>query len=103
MRVNIEQHHIDNGKPLVSCRCPIALATLEAVVRSYPYAACHVKYTVALPDGRDQIKISVELRDFTAARLEIRDWLEMRRARAFMSNFDAGLPVLPFSFDVDFV
>lgn len=102
MNVRVEQHHIDKGHPLASCRCPISLAALDALARTYPYGTCNVIYVSTMP-GTEHIIISIRFRDYTQKHLKPRDWLEGRHARAFMIDFDSRLPVLPFSFDVDFV
>lgn len=104
MRVHVTRKHIREGTPLASCRCPISRAIRDAIAREYPFATCNVSLVQTSPRIKFSIlDLAVLGKDKVTRTLVLRDWLEAHHAYRFMLDFDHGLPVLPFSFDVDFV
>lgn len=104
MRVHVTRKHIREGIRLISCRCPISRAILDAVVREYPFATCNVSLVQTCPGRKlSIIELSVSGKNQITRTLVPRDWLEAHHAYQFMLDFDHLLPVLPFSFDVDFL
>lgn len=76
MTITVTQSHIDRGVRKSSCQCPIAQALMSAGFRSptvHRFGIYHVGPRVIEPP---------------------------QEARNFMSAFDAGTPVQPFSFEV---
>ena len=83
MEIKVEQHHIDRGKP--GCyACPIALALTESFEDKL-FAVHRYNVTVATRFASDQFK-TVML---------------PKVAADFISVFDAGEPVEPFSFEFE--
>jgi hypothetical protein len=83
MKIKVEQRHIDAGVKFAPCACPIALALMDCVphephdVVSVGTHSCGVT-----PHGRSGLPVA---------------------AWDFIRRFDAGLPVAPFEFEVEFV
>lgn len=74
--VSLLQKHIDQGRPQKCAKCPAALALFDATGLEW-----HVFETIIVsPDGRRGFLVSPELRQF-------------------ISDFDAGNPVSPITFD----
>ena len=80
MTIKVEQEHIDKGKMNECERCPIALA-----IMSVTGCWAHVRhYAVDLDTDHGTM------------------WcLLPKEAIRFIKKFDKGLPVDPFSFDID--
>ena len=83
MKISITQDHIDRGIRFNCSRCPAALAIIEATGREVEVSISWVwlhekKYERAAR----RIRISPEVSQF-------------------MREFDVGLPVLPFDFELE--
>ena len=90
--VPLEQPHIDHGVRFKSARCPLALALSQALdVNNGTTAGPHVsvgKFVASIVTyGSDAAVYNADL---------------PVAAVVFVSNFDASLPALPFSFPLRF-
>jgi hypothetical protein len=84
MKITVEQHHIDKGAKDDVFGCPIAVAAasivaLPGVNRSYLW---HHQFTNPLS-------------------MPAKYHLLPQSAKEFVRAFDAGIPVRPFSFEID--
>lgn len=78
--INVTAKHIAEGDPESATECPVALAIADQVEGSYPYVLA------------DEIAVRVSDRVVFTSPPEVEQ---------FISDFDAGLPVEPFSFALD--
>jgi hypothetical protein len=83
MKISVTQKHIDEGIRHDPCMCPIALAGSEAFKRTVI-----VGLNMLLPS------YSIEAGAWDVLTLPA-------KAMKFMANFDDGLSVQPFEFEVD--
>ena len=80
MTITVEQEHIDKGEKMNSSRCAVALA-IEAATGVTPEV--------------DYAEVTMQYEDH-AVRCHLPE-----AASLFVDEFDKGLPVEPFSFDLD--
>lgn len=89
MLIEVTQQDIDTGRARDCLMCPIALAVMRASGKKYASVS---PYNFGCSDTDP---------DSTRGR-----WKRYRMpvaARIFVSNFDRGLPVAPFSFEAEFI
>ena len=82
MIIEVKQKHIDNGQKFRSVRCPVALAAKETVGPE-----------VQLIFGPDYFVVAGHPRARYDLPLEVQD---------FIRAFDDGLPVQPFTFELNY-
>lgn len=77
MKISVTKQHIDAGIKLDACSCPLALALSDA------------GFPKPVVDG-EQVEIAGEFGLFPLPEV----------AQQFVSDFDHGLPVAPFDFEL---
>lgn len=82
MKIEVKEKHIKKGKPRNSCDCPIALAMKDAGLKD-----CFVECLF--------VDISNNLETYTMVNLPA-------KVSQFIHDFDEGLEVSPFEFELDY-
>ncbi len=83
LKVNVTQEHIDKGVPEMACSCPVAKAVAELLNDGF-----------ASTDG-----VSLTVEDSQRHTQAFANTLP-DEVLCFVSDFDHGKPVKPFSFDI---
>ena len=95
--IRVTQEHIDHGEPGNCEECAMALAFLAAIPGAQRVAVRY--YDRHVDDDREpEVHVTVDFADFATGS---RYYRIPQEVAGFVSRFDDGLPVEPFTFEAE--